>query len=328
MSKKKFGISQELAVSMAKTIDMGESKTNYYSTKIAIDRIKIDPENPRKLFLNISDIKKGLNKNDPDFEKKQQEFDEQRILADSIEKEGLIHPVIAYKDGESFNLVAGERRLLATMILGKEFIEARVFNQKPTGYKKKLVQWFENNERKDLTLSERIANIQDLVHAYNQENSDSKLTADSLAKICNLSKPQSYAYLQVINANASIKKAISDGVLNDLDAARKLSSLDEGEARLAINGIQKGELKTSHIKKKKIITPPATRTKPGRARVAVDFGKTKKLEVAKVVLTTLLENPQIKSKLTEHLDIDWTSMSDISDKFSYIINLLERDVSK
>lgn len=52
--------------------------------------------------------------------------DELKILADSMAHEGLINPIMVRKNGEIYELIAGERRLRAAQSLGWREIEAKV----------------------------------------------------------------------------------------------------------------------------------------------------------------------------------------------------------
>ena len=49
-----------------------------------------------------------------------------RELADSIEKRGLLQPIVVREEQQGFRVLAGERRLLAHILLGKERIRAIV----------------------------------------------------------------------------------------------------------------------------------------------------------------------------------------------------------
>ena len=77
-------------------------------------------------------------------------------MAHTIKANGVINPIVVYKLGELYRIVAGERRCLASILAGKQEIEARVFNEKPKGFDLKLIQWVENTAREDLTLDERL----------------------------------------------------------------------------------------------------------------------------------------------------------------------------
>jgi ParB family chromosome partitioning protein len=73
-------------------------------SEIRVDKIKPNPFQPRK------------------------EFDEESIkeLASSIEKYGLLQPIVVIRDDEDYILVAGERRLRAVKSLGQNEIKAIV----------------------------------------------------------------------------------------------------------------------------------------------------------------------------------------------------------
>ena len=64
-------------------------------------------------------------------------------------------------------------------MLGKKEIIARISAQRPVGTKLKILQWIENNERSDLSLSERIGSIEAIIHEYKKENNQKqeKITA-------------------------------------------------------------------------------------------------------------------------------------------------------
>ena len=73
---------------------------------IEIDRIEPNPFQPRRNFSDES----------------------LRELSQSIERHGLIQPIIVIRKGDNFTLIAGERRLRATKLLGDDKIKAIVIN--------------------------------------------------------------------------------------------------------------------------------------------------------------------------------------------------------
>ncbi|MCP6769829.1 ParB N-terminal domain-containing protein, partial [Klebsiella pneumoniae] len=79
-----------------------------------------------------------------------EELEKLKELASTIESSGVINPIVVYKRGEVYRVVAGERRCLASFLANKSEIEARVFNEKPKGFELKLIQWIENTAREDL----------------------------------------------------------------------------------------------------------------------------------------------------------------------------------
>ena len=73
---------------------------------------------------------------------------------------------MVYKHGEKYRLIAGERRTLASILAGKADIQAKILDARPDELKISLLQWIENIERKDLSLWERLNNLEKIVHAY------------------------------------------------------------------------------------------------------------------------------------------------------------------
>src|SRR6185437_4200103 len=168
MSKKKrFGVSQALSRGLSETIHVVENNTGIFrNTILPLSRIELDPDNPRKLAISLEDVLHGMDKKDTLYERKQEELERLKELAITIENSGIINPVVAYKNGEVYRIVAGERRCLASFLAGKNEIEARIYNEKPKGFELKLLQWIENTAREDLSLSERIDNIREVIIEY------------------------------------------------------------------------------------------------------------------------------------------------------------------
>ena len=81
-----------------------QSGRNDIVIELEIDKIKPNPYQPRK------------------------NFDEEALkeLSESIERHGLIQPIIVMQKGDEYLLIAGERRLRATKILGDKTIKAIV----------------------------------------------------------------------------------------------------------------------------------------------------------------------------------------------------------
>lgn len=72
--------------------------------EIFIDKIKPNPSQPRKTFLDS----------------------ELNALADALRVNGQIQPILVEKDGDGYILIAGERRLRAAKSLGWRTIRAEI----------------------------------------------------------------------------------------------------------------------------------------------------------------------------------------------------------
>ena len=106
-----------------------------------------------KKYNNVEMIK--LSKINPDPQQPRKNFDEQSLkeLADSIERDGLIQPIIVRKENKSYTIVTGERRFRALQLTGVSEIACIVRND----IKKEdipYVQMAENLKRDDLSVSE------------------------------------------------------------------------------------------------------------------------------------------------------------------------------
>ncbi|WP_029009026.1 ParB/RepB/Spo0J family partition protein [Azospirillum halopraeferens] len=114
--------------------------------ELSIERIADNPDQPRTVFDEA-----GL-----------------RSLADSIARHGLQQPILVREepDGDGYRLVAGERRLRAHRMLGRDTIFAIVTTGKP-----EEVAIIENVQREDLDAVDLARGLNRLVetHGYTQE---------------------------------------------------------------------------------------------------------------------------------------------------------------
>ena len=230
--KKRFGISEALTRGLSETINVVENNTGMYrNIVLPLSRIELDPENPRKLAIDLLDIREGIRPDDTRYQQKQEELDKLKELAHTIQTSGIINPVVVYKNGELYRVVAGERRCLASILAGKQEIEARVFNEKPRTFELKMIQWVENTAREDLTLDERLGNVRDLIHEYKVQHDGIDVTATLLKNMTGLSLSQTTYYLSALNAPEDVHLQIKNGNIRNLDKAAFLSGIASVEMR-------------------------------------------------------------------------------------------------
>ena len=215
MRRKKFGISPSVNKALTQTIQMAEAEnSNFFNTEILIDRISLDPENPRKQKITLHDLRVGLSHTDPQYAIKKDEYDGLCELAESIKREGLLNPISVVEDGSNFKMVAGERRFFATIIAEKKVIEARVFRKKPKPLDLKIIQWSENQSRKDLSLLEKLMNVTAILDAYQAEKKET-LTAIRLSEVVGISRQQAQ-YYKAILSNVDLMNFVQDGRVSTL----------------------------------------------------------------------------------------------------------------
>ena len=135
---------------------------------VAIDQIKANPEQPRKIF-------------------KEKELVE---LKESIVENGLIQPLIVSKDENGgFLLIAGERRLRACKLAGIEQVPVVIKNG--TTKDKKIMAVIENIQRSDLNCIEIALAYYDIMNSF-------KLTQESLAKKLGVERSSVANYLRLV----------------------------------------------------------------------------------------------------------------------------------
>ncbi len=326
--KKKFTVPNTYTSAISETIKMAETAVSYYNTLIELSRIEVDPTNPRKLELKPIDLKTGLKESGPSYITKQKELEELKLFSKSIAKEGLLHPIICYKKGDGYRIVAGERRYLAHLLLNKERIEARVFHEKPTGYTLKYVQWLENNERKDLHLYNKILNLKELVKLYESEHPSTEMSINLLAELSNLSYTQASQYYRLLTADNELLKAIQEKHVNNIDKAAFLVSITNArDRRSAISQLQAGK-DFRQVKKDISIVGGTKKKKIGRKRNSILLGKTKNLAVVKHIINNLAKLPPLDQYTDQLSNINWDSYEDTTKAFASLLQMLEKNINK
>lgn len=321
MAKKKFGISPAVNQALTQTIQLAESESsNFFNTEILIDRIILDPDNPRKQKIKLEDVKNGFSLSDVSYEEKKEEYAALCELADSIKRDGLLNPISVVDDNGSFKVVAGERRFLATVLAKKPIIEARVFKRKPKPLDLKVIQWSENQARKDLSLYDKLMNIVSIIEHYKIEHQED-LTAIKLSEIISVSRQQSQYYKSILS-NISLMNFIRDGKVQTFDAARKLAPLtfNEIDERLNRNARHHSDdTDLAIVQKDKSVSV-------GRKRMSVSFGKTPYPVVAKTIVETVLSSDQFKSHAKHFLLTDWTCLDQSTKAFQKLVSILEKEI--
>jgi ParB family chromosome partitioning protein len=336
MSKRKrFGVSEALTRGLSETINVVENNAGVFRNVILpLSRIELDPENPRKLAITLLDVQEGLNKSDPLYDRKLNELERLKELAQTIESSGVINPVVVYKRGEVYRVVAGERRCLASILANKQEIEARIFNEKPKGFELKLIQWIENTAREDLTLDERIGNIREIIHEYHNQHGEVSVSATLLKNITGLSLPQATYYLAVMQAPDDLQKMIADGQIRSLDKAAVIAGINSSELRnevlqACINGSSLKELRNMVARDKQSIKKQSLEHLPlkrGRAVSRINMGFTLKTDVVQAIVNSVLNQEEFKRYSDIFSKVNWAHYEQASRAFRKLIEILEHQI--
>ena len=194
---------------------------------IEVQRIVPNPNQPRKIFNEDSIIK----------------------LADSISQYGIIQPLTVRKTGDTYELVAGERRLRAAKELGLSTVPCIITDINES--KSAEISIIENLIREDLNIFEQAEAIEALIDTYG-------LTQEQIAS--KLSNSQSFVAnkLRLLRYNTKERELILKNGLTERHARALLRVLDlDLRAKLLNQIISEGlnvsaseELIEAHITKK------------------------------------------------------------------------------
>lgn len=288
--RKSFSINSSLSRSMEETVQAAHDFSGQlFVEMIPIDRLELDPENPRELHLSFEDVQQGITENDPLASKKKEELLNLESLSKSILSQGLINPVVVYKSQDKYRLIAGERRTLATILAEKAHIQARIFEERPTPLNRVILQWMENNEREDLSLWERVSNIRSILMIYSKQHEQAieRVTAAELSDLTGMSVSQSAQYRLILQCNDALLDAIKENKVTNLDKAAFIvkAALKDQEALISLcaQGASLKDLKTAT--NKLVIQKSDSTTSPSKDLVATVRGE----KTMRIILGALLK---------------------------------------
>jgi ParB family chromosome partitioning protein len=173
------------------------------------------------------DTEVELSKIHPNKDQPRKNFDKNKLneLADSIKKNGILQPLLIRKKGESYEIVAGERRYQAAKIAGltqvpvviREISDSEVFQ----------LALIENLQRADLNPIEEAQGYKKLIDKDG-------ITQEELGKILSKSRPSIANALRLLDLPAEIQTMLSDGLLSAGHARAILAVPNEtGRLKLA-----------------------------------------------------------------------------------------------
>lgn len=167
-------------------------------------------------------------------EQPRKNFDEEKIiqLSESIKEHGIIQPIILKKDGETYSIVAGERRWRAAKIAGLKEIPSIIMNLSSKEILE--ISLIENIQRQDLNPIEEAI-------AYKKLIDDFKLTQEQLSNRIGKSRTSITNCLRLLNLDERVQEYLIDGVITEGHGRAILSVQDkELQYKLAQSIIDEG----------------------------------------------------------------------------------------
>ena len=190
--------------------------------EIDVNNIEPNPYQPRKIF-NEEKIKE---------------------LSESIEKNGLLQPIVVTRNGGSYLLVAGERRLRATKLANISTIKSVILD-------------IENRQLRELALIENIQrddlNIIEVAYSYAGLINDFNITHEELAKIVSKSRSSISNILRLLTLSSFSQKMLGADKIS-LGHAKLIVGLSDQEQKIIIDSIigQKLSVRETEILVKQI----------------------------------------------------------------------------
>ena len=180
------------------------------------------------------------------------EFDKEKIeeLAQSINKNGLIQPLIVIKkDSENYTLVAGERRWRASQLANLKILPALLL---PTDLDKDEISLIENIQRENLKVTEEAQAYQRLIEKNNY-------THDQLSKIVGKSRSHITNLLRILNLHEYFSNLLNKGIISMGHARALVGKTPEELDEKLLSQISAGKASVRDIEqnsvKKKINEP-------------------------------------------------------------------------
>ena len=169
----------------------------------------------KEVFINISLVEP--NRNQP-----RKEFDKESLseLANSIKQYGILQPIIVQKNGDMYEIIAGERRWRAAKEAG--LIEVPVIVRDYDKQKVMEISIIENIQREDLNPIEEAMAYQSLMEEYG-------LKHDELAEKVSKNRSTITNSMRLLKLSKNIQQMLIDGRISTGHAKVLLSIEDINE---------------------------------------------------------------------------------------------------
>ena len=175
----------------------------------ATENVELTIDNDKIVEISLEEIKK--NPYQP-----RTYFNEEKLneLKESIEKNGLLQPIIVKKAVKGYYIIAGERRYRAFELLGKKEIPAII--KEMTDEEMMIFAVLENLQREDLSALEESESYKNLMDKMS-------LTQEELAKKLGKSRPYIANSLRLLKLPTEIKNKLEQGLISTAHARTLLS---------------------------------------------------------------------------------------------------------
>ena len=198
----------------------------FKDNELTEDKIK----NGEEIVQSIKIIEIEPNKSQPRRTFNNETLEE---LAKSIERYGVIQPIIVSKKDDYYEIIAGERRWRAAKKAG--LTEMPCIVRESTEQKNREIALIENIQREDLNPIDKARGFRELIDNYG-------LKQQELADIIGLNRSTVTNTLRILNLDERVINLALEGKLNEGHCRSLLSFEDpEKQYQAALRIIEKGE---------------------------------------------------------------------------------------
>jgi len=198
---KKFGLGKGLGALIPEEEAQEEQKpdknTSLAANLVSINLIKPNAGQPRKAF---------------DEEKIQQ-------LSESIKEHGIIQPILIKKDGDTYSIIAGERRWRAAKAAGLKEVPVIIMDIDEKGVLE--ISLIENIQRQDLNPIEEAWAFRKLIE-------DFAFTQEELGRRLGKSRTALSNTMRLLNLDGRVQEYLIDGVITE-GHGRAILALEDRE---------------------------------------------------------------------------------------------------
>jgi ParB family chromosome partitioning protein len=251
---------------------------------IPIDSIHANPLQPRTVF----------------------QADRLAELAQSIRENGIIQPLVVRKEGDRYELIAGERRLRAAKMAG--LVEVPVVVQQFADDRLMEITLIENIQREDL-------NPIEVAHAFDRLSRQFSLSHEQIALRTGKERSTITNMLRLLRLPAPVQAMVSDQRLT-MGQARALLGLPDPQQQIEVSErIAKEGLSVRQVEKlvQKLLEPP-TPTK----EVRVDPNTKAAIEELERMLGTRVRIVQ-RGEKSGRIEIEYYSIDELTRIYEQIV---------
>ncbi len=167
-----------------------------------------------EIFMKVSDI-------EPNRQQPRKAFDEDALLelADSIRQYGVLSPILVQKNGDYYEIVAGERRWRAAKLAGLKEIPVIIREYSPQQVME--ISLIENIQRENLNPIEE-------AQAFKRLLTEFGLKQDELAERVSKSRTAVTNSMRLLKLDERVQQMLIDGMISS-GHARALLAVEDGE---------------------------------------------------------------------------------------------------